>query len=101
MSADSPEAAHPAKEEHGAQDAGAAANVPAGHVAAVNAQEVAPAVLYNPAAQGGQNDAPPVLCVPAAQKDPAVHGDGAKEFAGQKKPPVVGHAVTADEPAGQ
>ena len=54
--------------EHGAHAAVPFAYVPTGHVDAVNAQEVAPAVLYNPAAQGGQNDAPPVLCVPAAQK---------------------------------
>ena len=48
----SPATAHAVAGAHAAQAAGALAYVPTGHVDAVNAQEVAPAELKDPAAQG-------------------------------------------------
>ena len=64
--------------EHAAQDAGATANVPTGHVDALNAQEVAPAVLKDPAAQG--RHAADELTPGEGEKLPAaqgVHAEGA------------------------
>ena len=62
---------HAVAGEHVTQEAGALANVPTGHVDAVCTQEVAPAVLYDPAAHGvhtAENELPVKLeYVPAGQ----------------------------------
>ena len=97
--------------EHAAQEAGALAYVPTGHVDAVKAQEAAPVVLKDPAAQGvhAAEDVAPVEVeyVPAGQ---AVHAEGAAAPtkvlyvpAPQRVQVVLEAAPVADDqvPAGQ
>ena len=70
------------------------ANVPTGHVSAVNAQEEAPAALYAPAAHGRHAALDELgLYAPAAQ--------AAQEAAAAPLKVPAGQAVGAAEPTGQ
>jgi hypothetical protein len=69
--------------EQGAQAAAPLANEPTGHVAAVNAQEVAPATLYAPAAQG--RHAAEELAPGEGEKVPAAQGAHVEGAAAPKK----------------
>ena len=70
---------HAVAGEHGAHAAAPFAYVPTGHVEAVNAQDVAPCALKDPAAQGrhaAEEDAPLAAeYVPAAQGRHTVEED--------------------------
>jgi hypothetical protein len=96
-----PAVAHAVAGEQGAHAAGPLANVPAGHVAAVNAQEVEPWALKEPAAQGRQlaAEGAPADCenVPAAQ---GAHVEGAAAPTNALNLPAAqrAHAVTLEAP---
>ena len=108
--------------EHAAQEAGALANVPTGHVDAVNAQEEAPAALKEPPAQGvhAVEDTAPVDVeyVPALQgfavaealaaavQKPAAHAPQVAALTklvppSAKVPAAQGLAVAEEVPVGQ
>ena len=87
--------------EQGAQAPGGDANVPAGQVDAVKAQEAAPAGLYEPAAHCTQTEAPA-----AAAYQPASQGRGYTDAGGQEAPAGQGAGVlrapaAQKEPVGQ
>ncbi len=85
----SPAVAHAVAGEQAAQAAVPFANVPSGHVAAVYAQEAAPAALKAPAAQGVG------ACEEGGQKEPAGHSSGGEPAEAQKWAAGQGAAAEA------
>jgi hypothetical protein len=81
--------AHAVAGEQAAQAAVPFANVPSGHVAAVYAQEAAPAALKAPAAQGVG------ACEEGGQKEPAGHSSGGEPAEAQKWAAGQGAAAEA------